>query len=343
MLITAINESFPKVTIVIINYNGARFIRSCLKSIFKQTYPNKEVIFIDNNSTDDSIPVLQKEFPRVIIFANKDNKGYTGAANQGIKAANGRYVMLMNPDIIFEADYLQKAIRKMEHDHRIGALIGKLYRYDFEKHRKTDYIDSVGLYCFRNRRIIDRGQGLKDQVRFDISKEVFGVSGACPLYRIHALNDIAVNQEIFDQDFFMYKEDIDISWRLRLRGWKCYYLADAIAYHGRGTGILDQFNHFAVFQSRKTLSRFQKYHAYKNQRLMQIKNEIAKNFLHDAIPILFKEILILAYITFREPYLYLSIFEILKKLPLMLKKRNIIMKNKKVDWEDMSIWLEGKK
>lgn len=333
----------PRVTIVIINYNGLKYLSSCLKSLIKLDYPQKEIIFIDNNSTDESVAFVQKEFPRVIIFANKDNKGYTGAANQGIKAASGRYVMLMNPDIIFEPDYLSKVVRKMETDHRIGAIIGKLFRYDFDHHRKTEYIDSLGLYCFRNRRIIDRGQGQKDKPLFDISKEVFGISGACPLYRMYALNDIAVNNEIFDEDFFMYKEDIDISWRLRLRGWKCYYLAEAIANHGRGTGILKEFTHSAVLESRRHLSPFQKFHAYKNQRLMQIKNEIPLNFLHDALPILAKELLILGYITLREPKLFKSIFAIFKKLPVMLKKRRVIMKSKKVDWQEMSIWLEGKK
>lgn len=333
----------PKVTIIIINYNGLRFLQSCLTSLTAQTYWNKEIIFIDNNSTDKSVEFVQAHFPSIIIFANKDNKGYTGAANQGIKAADSRYVMIMNPDIIFESDYLEKAVQKMENNHRIGALTGKLYKYDFEKKEKTEKIDSLGLYCFRNRRIIDKCQGQKDKAQFDISKEVFGVSGACPFYRRHALNDIAINGEIFDENFFMYKEDIDISWRMRLRGWKCYYLADAIAHHGRGTGILKDYSHFAVMQNRKSLSRFTKHYSYRNQRLMQLKNEMIPNIIHDFIPIFIKEVLIAGYILVFEPYLIKSLFQFFKLLPSTLKKRRFIMKNKKVGWEEMRVWLEGKK
>src|SRR3990167_702930 len=132
--------------------------------------------------------------------------------------------------------------------------------------------------------------------------------------------------EYLDEDFFMYKEDIDISWRLRLRGWKCYYYPQAVCYHGRGTGVLKRFTHWEVYKGRKNLNRFQKYYAYKNQRLMQVKNEQWGNFLRDLLWIKGKEILIFGYILFREPYLLKGIWVFLSHLPNALRKRRIIMK-----------------
>ncbi|KKP35518.1 hypothetical protein A2483_04740 [Candidatus Peregrinibacteria bacterium RIFOXYC2_FULL_33_13] len=330
-----------KVTIIVINFNGEKYLKNCLKSLSEQTYKHKEIFFIDNNSNDDSIKFVRENFPHIMIFGNKENRGYAAAANQGIKASSARYIMIINPDVILNKDYLEKAVKKMEIDHRIAAISGKIFYYDFLKNKKTEIIDSVGLHCFRNRRVIDKGQGEKDKVRYDVSKEVFGVSGACPLYRIYSLKDIALNDEIFDEDFFMYKEDVDLSWRLKLRGWKSYYLADSIAYHSRGTGALDGFDHLSILKNRKHLSKFQKYHAYKNQRLMQIKNEMLSNFFQDFFPIMSKEILILGYMLFKEPRLLKALTEIISKLPKMLKKRKIIMKNKKLNSQEIKVWLQG--
>ena len=142
-------------------------------------------------------------------------------------------------------------------------------------------------------------------------------------------------------DFFMYKEDIDLSWRLRLRKWKCLYYPKAVCYHGRGTGVLKRFSHWEVYKGRRHLNRFQKYYAYKNQRLMQIKNEMLKNLIRDFFPILFKEILIFGYIIIREPYLIKAFGHFLAQLPRALKKRRLIMKHKKVAPQKMAKWLNG--
>lgn len=214
-----------------------------------------------------------------------------------------------------------------------------------KKNEKTKFIDTVGLFCYRNRRFIDDGQGLEDKGQFNKPKEVFGISGACPLYRKSALEDVKINgkyNEYFDNDFFMYKEDIDISWRLRLYGWKCYFTPDAIAYHGRGTGVLKRFTHFEVLKNRKKLNKFQKHYSYKNQRLMQIKNEFIRGILKDFFSIIWKEILIFGYILFREPFLLKSFGKMIVQTPKMLKKRHHIMKNKKVSYKQMQKWLSNK-
>lgn len=332
----------PEISIILIGYNSKQFLRPCLESVKNQTLKNKEVIFIDNDSKDDSVSFVRKNFEWVKVVANFKNIGYVGAANQGIKLSKGEHVMVLNPDIVLNPDYLKKIVEKLKKDKKIAAITGKVLKYDFKNKKKTNLIDTTGLFCYRNRRIIDRGQGLKDAGQYDTEEEVFGVSGAVPTYRRAALNSVKFKEEYLDANFFMYKEDIDLSWRLRLMGWKCYYYPSAICYHGRGTGVLKRFSHWEVYKGRKELNRFQKYYAYKNQRLMQIKNELPGNLVRDFLPIFIKEILIFGYICLREPYLLKAFGHFLWQLPSTLRKRRFIMKRKKVHARDMAYWLQGK-
>lgn len=332
----------PLLSIVIINYNTKHLLDGCIKSLLAQTYKSLEIIFIDNKSEDGSCAFVQENFKEVIAVCNTDNIGYAPAGNQGIKLGKGEYIMLMNPDILFEPDYIEKCIKQMEKDQKIAAICGKIYKYDFQKNEKTKFIDTVGLFCFRNRRVIDDGQGLKDKGQFDEEKYVFGISGACPIYRKKALEDVKIFNEYLDDDFFMYKEDVDISWRFLLFGWKSFYLPTAHAYHGRGTGVLKRFTHMEVAKNRSKLNAFQKSYSYKNQRLMQVKNELWPGVLQDFFPMLWKEILITGYIFLREPYLLKWWWEMMKQMPHAVKKRKEIMKRKRVQWKDIHTFVSGK-
>lgn len=339
----------PQVAVVIIHYNTKHYLKTCLDSLFAQTYPNVKVFFIDNDSPDktcvdfvrETYPM--KKFENLTVVANPDNKGYTGAGNQGIALAkNADYILITNPDIIFEPDYFAKVVERMERDKKIAAITGKVKKYDFEHKKQTNFIDTVGLFSFPNRRIIDDGQGLEDDGRFDQEKEVFGISGACPLYRKAALDDVKIFDEYLDDDFFMYKEDVDLSWRFQLFGWKCLYYPKAVAWHGRGTGVLKRFTHLQVMKNRSKLSDFQKFYGFRNQRLMQLKNEMWGNAFKHPINLLVKEFLIFGYVLLREPKLIKAYFALLKKIPAMLKKRKFIMKHKKVGWQEMEKWFNKK-
>lgn len=339
----------PKVSVVIIHYNTKHYLKSCLDSLFKQTYPDIKIFFIDNNSPDASWQDLlkenypMKEYKNLEIIANQHNSGYSGAANQGVKLSHdSEYVLITNPDIIFEPDYFAKVISRMEEDKKIAAITGKIKKYDFAKNEKTNFIDTVGLFSFPNRRIIDDGQGLEDDGRFDKEKEVFGISGACPLYRKTALEDVKIGDEYLDDDFFMYKEDVDLSWRFQLFNWKCLYYPQAVAWHGRGTGVLKRFTHFQVMKNRAKLSDFQKFYGFRNQRLMQLKNELWGNALRHPLAVFAKEFLIFFYVLLREPRLLKAYLDIFKKIPAILRKRKYIMKHKRVDWRKMEHWFNRK-
>lgn len=318
------------ISIIIIHYKTKHLLRGCIEPLLKQTYKDSEIIFIDNNSEDGSPDYVRENWPRIKVVANKENIGYAGAGNQGIELSEGEYVFITNPDIILTPEYFEKAVGKMTKELEAAALTGKVLQYDFEKKKPTGLIDTTGLEMFRSRRVIDRGQGEKDHGQYDKEEYVFGVSGACPLYRRSALEDVKICGEYLDNDFFMYKEDVDLSWRFKLFGWKCLYYPKIVAYHGRGTGIHDRSKVSGTLKHRGKLSRFQKYYGYKNQRLMQIKNETLKGFLRDMPWILGKEIAHFLYIIVREPYLFKSFGKMLLQIPRTLKKRKEIMRGKKV-------------
>lgn len=318
------------VSIVILNYNGEKFLKTCLESVLKLDYPDKEIIFLDNASTDDSVSYVMKHFPQARIFVNPENTGYAGGANKAIELSKGDFVLIMNPDIIFEPDYLNILIRRLKQNTQIGAIIGKLRKYDFEHYKKTSLIDSAGLLMFRNRRCVDRGQGEEDRGQYNRPEEVFGVTGACPLYRRKALEDSKIAGEYFDSSFFMYKEDVDISWRLQMFGWKCFYEPAALAYHGRGTGVFDRTGLIVAAKNRKNLSKFQKYHSYKNERLMRVKNEVLRSVARDFLPILGKEILMTGWMVIREPFLFKALGKFFLQFLATLKKRKEIMSKKKL-------------
>lgn len=374
----------PLISFIIINYNTKNLLKGCIDSILEQTYGGQmEILFIDNASSDGSVAFVKEIYandPRIIVIANPDNKGYAGAGNQGIGIAKGEYVVITNPDIRYEPTYFQHAIAKMEQDNKIAALTGKVLKYDFAERASLGIkgerseragseesgsagseraslgikiIDTIGIFIYRNRRVIDDGQGLQDEGQFDEEKEVFGISGACPLYRKSALEDVKIGcdgqcdsqtgtnknrGEYLDNDFFMYKEDVDISWRFQLFGWKCWYYPKAVAYHGRGTGIAERFTTEQMLQQRAKMSPFQKKYGFINQRLMQIKNELPGNFWRDFFPIISREIGTLAYITFKEPYLWKSVWETFRRMPRILRKRREIMQRRRVNADEMRRW-----
>ncbi len=325
------------ISLIIINYNTRNLLQGCIDSILKQTYSPIEVLFIDNASHDGSAELVEGLYAASIesgnlrVIKNPDNKGYAGAANQGIELTQGEYIVITNPDIRYEPDYFEKALVVMNRDAKIAAVTGKVKKYDFatadESARKTNLIDTVGLFAYKTRRIIDDGQGLPDDGRFDEEKEVFGISGACPLYRREALEDAKITaNEYLDDDFFMYKEDVDLAWRLQLLGWKAVYTPTALAYHGRGTGVAKRFTASELLGERAKLGRFQKHYSLGNQWLMQTKNELWGNFWHDFFWIVGRIFGACGYALLREPFLWKAVVRFFRLWPRALKKRKELMK-----------------
>lgn len=346
----------PLVSINLLTYNSKKYIKFCLHSVLHQSYPNTEILIIDNNSTDgtqEEIKKIKNREPRIKIILNKENTGYSGGHNQGIQESKGKYVLCLNPDIILEKDYVKNLVGIMERDKKIGLAGGKLIYYDFKDRESLNIIDSVGIIIFKNRRVVDKGQGKVDQGQYDKLGEIFGISGSAPLYRRQALEDtkicLTVNNpdsgscgfEYFDNIFFVYKEDVDMSWRMHLFGWKCIYNPQAIAHHHRKVKGRGEKIYFAdVLNIRKQIPAFIKRISYRNHHLMMVKNELGVSLLKNLFPILRREILLLGFICVFEPKTLPAIIDFFKLLPKTLAKRKEIMTKRKVGWREMERWFK---
>lgn len=340
----------PKVTIQIVTWNSLKYLPFCLKSIFSQTYRDFQVLVIDNNSQDGTVDFLRKNYPDVTVFQNKKNLGFAKANNQGIKLLTAPCIVLSNPDIIMEPTWLERIMAKVDSSayKDFGSFGGKLLKFkiinaDYGEFKKTDIIDSCGLKIYKNHRVGEIGAGQTDwQLE---SAEVFGHSAALVLYRREALTQCLYQSstnpsgEYFDEDFFFYKEDVDLAWRLQLRGWKSLFVSGAVAYHVRSLGQQDAETALSVIKNRKHQSAIARQHSYRNHWLVLIKNESIKN--------LFKYFPFIFWYEFKK-FVYILIFEwstwpafgqVLAVLPKMLKKRRDNFKKAKATPEVVRQWI----
>lgn len=339
----------------------------CLESIFRQTFRDFSLLILDNGSTDGTVEYL-KDFRFPIsdfrLVFNDKNVGFAAGHNQAIRMTNSEYVFMLNQDIILEQNFLEVIIKFFDEHPSVGAVTGKLLRWDFEKEIKTDMIDSAGLLIFKSHRIVELGAGEQDGDKWNNSKEVFGVSGAAPVYRREALEDVAISiprnsalcsalfsgarqkqktepltnkREYFDEDFFSYKEDVDLAYRLCMRGWQAWFLPEARAYHDR-TARATAGGDLGAMCQRKNKSSFINYHSYKNHLFFLTKNLTWPIFLRYFPHIFWYEFKKFIYILFFEVSTLKSLGEFFRKLPKMWRKRRWIIANRKVSSIEIKKW-----
>ncbi len=329
----------PLVSINLLLFNGKKYIKSCLNSVLAQTYPNIEILVIDNASTDGGAKLLKElsSFSQLRIIENKKNLGFAGGHNQGIKNSKGKYILCLNQDVVLDKNFVWEAVKVLEKNSKIAALQGKLLRLD-KNLKPTNIIDSTGLVMLKNRRIISRGQGKTNGGVYNKQEEIFGVDGAAPVYRRRALEDVRIDDEIFDKDFFAYKEDVDLGWRLRLYGWKAWYSPKLLAWHARTSGESAAKTCRQIIKERRKINRFSKYVSFKNQRLMQVKNELPWLYIKHLPWILPKEICSWIYVLLFEHYTWKAIKDLFRQLPNALRKRKIIMAEKRIGAKEIKRW-----
>jgi len=259
------------VSVVLITWNSAPFLRRCLEGLAQQTHRALELIVVDNASADDSVALVSAHAERMI--RNETNRGFSAAVNQAVAVANGELVMLLNPDCFLMPDYVEKLVVLFDLRPELGAASGLLLRALGENIEPTREIDSMGIRMTRNGRHLDLHQGAPaDRHQMSDSFEVFGVSGAAAMFRQSFLRDVAVDGEVFDEDFFAYREDADLAWRGRLLGWTARCEPAAVAYHVRRV----------TPEVRASLPASLNMHSVKNRFLLRLKNEGAYLALRNA-------------------------------------------------------------
>lgn len=223
-----------RITACVVSWNSGTQLAGALDSLLAQRGVDLDVVVVDNASGDGS-PALARR-AGVAVLANDRNLGYAGAANQAVELAGRRgsdALLLCNFDVRLEPDYVARAAGALAADARRASVQGKLLRTVGARGGGA-VIDTTGHVAFTTRLFRNRGEGQPDDGRFDTAGEVFGTSGAVALYRLGALADIACGGEVFDADLFAYWEDVDVDWRLQLRGWAAWYEPAAVARHERG-------------------------------------------------------------------------------------------------------------
>lgn len=324
------------VSITIAAKNEEKNIAKSLGSALKQSHSPIEIFLIDDTSTDRTAEIAEETWrgqtPNFIVIRNEKNLGFGGSHNEGMRLARGEFILCLNADCELDKDYVKYAVEVFRKNPDIGGIQGKL------QNPRTKKIDTAGLLMFKNRRVINRGQGEEDIGQYNKAEEIWGVDGAAPVYRRAALEDVKIWNEYFDEDFFAYKEDIDLSWRIRLAGWKMFYEPRALAWHDRSAGEGTSKNLFEIIRERKKISRFAKYHSFANQRLMQIKNETPILFLKHLYKILPKEALAWMYVLLFEKYGWRSVLKFIKFMPRAIQKRKIVMSKKRVSNSEIEKW-----
>lgn len=255
----AANKTF----VVVPNWNGVDSIAAALDSLQAQTYKTI-IVVVDNGSEDGSIELIKKKYPDVILLEQSKNLGFAGGVNVGIKHAiehDAEYVALFNNDATADKNWLSNLIDRLENEPKAGIATGKLMRSDKE------HIDSTGEFYTIWGMPFPRGRNELDQAQFDKAELVFAASGGASLYRVEMLKQIG----LFDEDFFAYFEDVDISFRAQLSGWKVWYEPAAVAYH-------------AVGATSSKLPGFTTYNTAKNFMMLYAKNMPGKLYFKYFIP-----------------------------------------------------------
>lgn len=254
----------PSLSVVLITWNSERFLERCLAGVAHQTLPGIELHLIDNASTDRSVERAMSLIPGLHLIRNETNRGFSAAANQGIAASKGTYVLLLNPDVFLEGGYAWKCVESLEkHGAKFGSATGKLLRGTGSSIEPTSIVDSKGIVMTRNGRHLDIGAGEEDDSRPVEPFEVFGVSAAAAVYRRSFLDDAAIGGQPFDESFFAYREDADLAWRGRLFGWRALSVPLAVGYHVRTV----------TPEKRKSLHPSINMHSVKNRFLLRLKNQ----------------------------------------------------------------------
>jgi GT2 family glycosyltransferase len=305
------NSKKDLVSIIIVNWNGLKWLNKCLDSLYSQTYKNYEIILVDNASTDDSIAFIKENYPEVIIVCTKKNLGFAGGNNLGIEKAKGEYILLLNNDTWVDNDFLDKMLNSfLNSDYDImGPISANYYTKVYKKY--SIHLDLFGHFAYlfgKNAR-----------------QDNFYLSGVCLLFK----KDLYLKSGGLDNDFFMYVEDWDWFWRLHLLNMMIYQNNDILVYHAgagsTGSGL--------------------KYHSFlwRNQNVPQmlLKNYAWYNLIW-VLPVYYLQNLIeiVSFLLILRPKIAFSYIESwcynIRNFRKTMDKRKWIQDNRKVsDWAIM--------
>lgn len=243
------------VSIVIVSWNGLRWLPECFGTLYKQNYKNFEIIFVDNASNDGSVFWVKKHYSKTQILVNKKNLGFAEGNNVGYRKARGDYILFLNNDTRVGKTFLTELVKVLESDEAIGGVQSKILLMD-----RPDIHDSVGAFLTPTGFLYHYGFGKKDQPKYDTQIDLYTAKGACMMFKKNVLSSIAINGDIFDPDYFAYFEESDMCHRIWLAGYRIVYAYKSVIHHKMGatSGGMD--------------NSFIQYHSFKNRIRSYLKN-----------------------------------------------------------------------
>ena len=247
----------PKISIVILNWNGQKYLEQFLPSVLLSGYSNYDIIVADNGSVDESVSFLQKNYPGIRLIRFNENYGFAKGYNEALKQVDADYYSILNSDVEVQPGWLQPMVDLLEKNKNIAACQSKLLSYNNKKMFEYagaagGWLDKYG-YPFAKGRVFDVSE--EDRGQYNQSEPIFWASGAALFIRSSVFHEM----KGFDEYFFAHQEEIDLCWRIQLAGYKIYSCPLSVVYHVGG-GTLPKGN------SLKTYLNF------RNNRIMMSKN-----------------------------------------------------------------------
>ncbi|MGH9368301.1 MAG: glycosyltransferase family 2 protein [Thermoanaerobaculia bacterium] len=273
----------PDVSIIVVAHDSAEDLPASLPSAAAQRGVAVETIVVDCASRDGSAELARRLHPRARVLELDRNVGFSAAMNAGIEASRGRYVLALNPDCRLEPDYAAVLAARLDARPDVGSASGRLLRAEGAGLSPTSRLDSTGIVFRASGRHFDRGSEEPAQGRYLEEEEIAGSTGAAGFYRREALESAKISTGYFDADFFLYREDADLGWRLSRLGWKCLYVPGAVAYHRRRN----------LPSRRREMSPLANLHSVKNRFLLRINNQSGREFAATLIPTLARDLVVL--------------------------------------------------
>jgi GT2 family glycosyltransferase len=310
-----LNDSNNKVTVVIVNWNGRALLDECLKSLQKQVYSPFSAVFVDNGSQDGSVDFVKTNYSNIKIIELSQNLGFAAANNLAIQQIQTDYIALLNNDAVPDAMWLGNLVNAMETHPEAGFAASKMLFY-----HQPDIVDRAGDAYTKAGTALLKGRGMKSD-KFNDFKWVFGACAGAALYRMSMIDDIG----LFNEKFFLLYEDVDLSFRAQLKGYKCIFVPQAVVYH--------KGSHSIVHDSPISI-----YYSHRNLEWVYIQNMPIRLIPWTILPHIFYNIGAFCYFVLRGRGMdyYRAKRDALKGFNKALNERRQIQNSKTVD--DTYIW-----
>lgn len=322
------------VVVCIVTWNAAADLPGCLASLASLRHRPLEVLVVDCASEDGSPDVARSHAPLGVplrVIGLGENAGFAGGMNVALGRTRAPWVLSLNADARPAPDFVTRLLERA-HAHpklKVGAVTGRLVR-PRQGDGTTRLLDACGMRLTKTWRHLDRGSGEVDRGQLGVPEKVFGATGAASLFNRQALDDTAVDGEIFDSGFHSFREDAELCFRLRERGWEVLYEPTAVAEHRR----------FNLPERRADLPAIVNYHSLKNRYLLRIYHQTGKNLFRTLVPALGRDLAALGYVLLRERSSLTAYSWLWRNRAELLRRRRTIQERRTVPAAAIDKWFE---